>query len=159
MLTIEIVCVGRLKERYWTEACLEYCKRLTPWAKVRINELTEQRLVSDSDAQIEAVIAAEGERILAALPQKAYVVALCVEGKRLTSPALADTLSQAMLRGASAVCFVIGGSYGLSPAVKERAQLRLSMSDLTFPHQLARVMLLEQIYRCMSLLSGGKYHK
>jgi 23S rRNA (pseudouridine1915-N3)-methyltransferase len=159
MLNIDIICIGRLKEHYWNDACLEYAKRLTPWAKVRIAELSEERLFGDSAAQIDAVLAAEGERILAALPQKAYAVALCVEGKRLSSPALSKELSGVMLGGKSEIAFVIGGSFGLSQAVKDRAQLRLSMSDLTFPHQLARVMLLEQIYRCMSMLGGGKYHK
>jgi 23S rRNA (pseudouridine1915-N3)-methyltransferase len=159
MLTVDIICVGRLKERYWHDACEEYCKRLTPWAKVNIVEINEERCRNAAPSLIETVIAAEGERILSALPPKAYVIALCIEGKRMTSPALAEEISHVMLAGNSTLAFVIGGSYGLSPAVKTRADLRLSMSDLTFPHQFARVMLLEQIYRSMSIIQGGKYHK
>lgn len=159
MLSIDIVCVGRLKERYWRDACDEYIKRLTPWARVRIVEINEERCASISPSLIESAVAAEGERILAALPPKAFVVALCVEGKRMTSIELADEISHVMLFGDSSFAFVIGGSFGLSQEIKKHAQLRLSMSDLTFPHQLARVMLLEQIYRSMSIINGGKYNK
>lgn len=159
MLTIDIICVGSLKERYWRDACAEYCKRLTPWAKVRITEISEERGNPSTQSGIDAIIDAEGERIIAALPQKSVVIALCIEGKRMSSEQLAAEISNLMLSGNSSFAFIIGGSYGLSPRVKKRAQIRLSMSDMTFPHQLARVMLLEQIYRSMSIMSGGKYHK
>lgn len=159
MLTVNVICVGGLKERYWRDACAEYCKRLMSWAKVNIIEISEERCQNASPTVIESVVAAEGARILDALPQKALVVALCIEGKRMTSEQLADEISRGMLAGSSTFSFIIGGSYGLSPEVKRRAQLKFSMSDLTFPHQLARVMLLEQIYRSMSILAGGKYHK
>ena len=159
MLTVNVICVGGLKEHYWRDACAEYCKRLMSWAKVNIIEISEERCQNPSPAVIEAVIEAEGRRILDAMPQKAHVIALCIDGKRMTSVQLADEISRGMLDGNSTFAFVIGGSYGLSPQVKKRAQLKFSMSDLTFPHQLARVMLLEQIYRAMSILAGGKYHK
>jgi 23S rRNA (pseudouridine1915-N3)-methyltransferase len=159
MLTVEIVCVGGLKEAYWRDACSEYNKRLTPWAKVHVTEIAEERCANPSPAQIETVLAAEGARILAALPEQAYVVALCIEGEQMTSQQLSGKISQVMLSGNSTIAFVIGGSFGLSLAVKNRASLRFSMSKLTFPHQLSRVMLLEQFYRAMSILMGGKYHK
>lgn len=159
MLTVDIICVGNLKERYWRDACAEYIKRLTPWAKVTINELAEEHGKADNDAGIEAIICGEGQRILDAVGKKAYMIALCIEGKKFTSPALSEKLSDAMLGGSSTIAFVIGGSYGLSPEVKARADLKFSMSDLTFPHQLARVMLLEQIYRSLSIMNGTKYHK
>lgn len=159
MLTVEIVCVGGLKEAYWRDACAEYNKRLTPWAKVHVTEIAEERCANPSPAQIETVLAAEGARILAALPEQAYVVALCIEGEQMTSQQLSGKISQVMLSGNSTIAFVIGGSFGLSLAVKNRASLRFSMSKLTFPHQLSRVMLLEQFYRAMSILMGGKYHK
>jgi 23S rRNA (pseudouridine1915-N3)-methyltransferase len=159
MLTVEIVCVGGLKESYWRDACAEYCKRLTPWAKVHVTEIAEERCANPSPAQIEAVLAAEGTRILEALPEQAYVVALCIEGEQMTSQQLSEKISHVMLSGRSTIAFVIGGSFGLSLAVKNRALLRFSMSKLTFPHQLSRVMLLEQFYRAMSILMGGKYHK
>lgn len=159
MLNVDIICVGGLKERYWRDACAEYRKRLTPWAKVHIVEINEERGQNTSPSGIESVVTAEGSRIIAALPQKAVVVALCIEGERMTSKQLAGEISKRMLAGNSAFAFIIGGSYGLSSEVKNIAQLRFSMSDLTFPHQLARVMLLEQIYCAMSIIMGGKYHK
>jgi 23S rRNA (pseudouridine1915-N3)-methyltransferase len=159
MLTVDIVCVGGLKERYWRDACAEYCKRLTPWAKVNVVEIREERCQSTSSSGIESVIVSEGTRIIDALPQKSVVVALCIEGKRMTSEQLAGEISHWMLTGGSTFTFIIGGSYGLSQDVKNRAQLKLSMSDLTFPHQLARVMLFEQLYRSMSIIIGAKYHK
>lgn len=159
MLNVDIVCVGGLKERYWRDACAEYCKRLTPWAKLRIIEISEERCGNPSSAQIDAVLDAEGERILSAVPEHSFVIALCIEGKKLGSEKLAEKISDVMLSGRSHITFVIGGSFGLSKAVKARADFKFSMSDLTFPHQLARVMLLEQVYRAMSINMGGKYHK
>lgn len=159
MLTIDIICVGNLKERYWRDALNEYSKRLTPWAKLRITEIAEQRLFKDNETLIDSVLNEEGKRIISAIPEKSFTAALCIEGKRLTSKQLADSISGAMNSGQSSFSFIIGGSYGLSDEVKNRAQLKLSMSDMTFPHQLARVMLLEQIYRAMTIINGIKYHK
>ena len=157
---MNIICVGNLKEKYWREACEEYAKRLGAFCKFGIVELPESRLPkSYSDADIAKVIETEGERILAKLAPGGFVVAMCIEGKELSSPALAAQLERIAVNGRSRVDFVIGGSYGLSQAVKARADLRLSMSPMTFPHQLARVMLCEQIYRAFSINADTKYHK
>ncbi len=160
MLRVAVICIGSLKERYWRDACAEYEKRLGTFCKLSIVELAEERIAdSPSAAQIAQVLEAEGKRILAKIPAGAAVVPLCIEGKELSSPALASTFDKYANEGKSDIVLIIGGSHGLSDAVKERASLRLSMSPMTFPHQLARVMLLEQIYRAFQISSGGKYHK
>ncbi|MDD2956152.1 MAG: 23S rRNA (pseudouridine(1915)-N(3))-methyltransferase RlmH [Oscillospiraceae bacterium] len=160
MLGVTVLCVGKLKEAYLRDACGEYLKRLGGFCSPRVVELEEARVGQDpSAAQIERCLAEEGRRILEKIPQGAYAAALCIEGKEMDSPALAKVLEEIPLGGKSQVVFVIGGSWGLDGAVKERADLRLSMSRMTFPHQLARVMLLEQIYRGFQISSGGKYHK
>lgn len=155
-----VVCVGKLKEAYWREACAEYSKRLSAYLQLDIREIEEERAPRDpSPAQIDAVIRAEGQRILSRLPAGSTVIPLCIEGKPLTSPALAQELDTLAIHGKGHVTFVIGGSFGLSEEVKARAARRLSMSPMTFPHQLARVMLLEQLYRAAQISAGGKYHK
>lgn len=160
MLRVTLLCVGNLKECYWRNACAEYEKRLSAFCKLSIVELPEERLPdAPSAAQITQVLDAEGKRILAKIPANAAVVALCIEGKEMPSPAIAATLERFANDGKSDVVFIIGGSHGLSDAVKEKATLRLSMSPMTFPHQLARVMLLEQLYRAFQISGGGKYHK
>ena len=152
-----------MKETYWREACGEYAKRLGAFCKFNMIEVGESRLPkSYSEAEIAKVIESEGEKILETLDKNAagsYVMALCIEGKELSSPALAAQLEKIAVGGTGRVSFIIGGSYGLSDAVKARANLRLSMSPMTFPHQLARVMLLEQIYRAHKINAGEKYHK
>ncbi len=160
MLTVSVVCVGKLKEAYWREAIAEYTKRLGVFCKLSVIEVAEERLPENpSAAQIAATLEAEGERILTRVPKDAMLVALCIEGKELDSPALATYMQRQTIAGISHIAFVIGGSWGLSERVKQRAGLRLSMSPMTFPHQLARVMLLEQIYRAFHIAAGGKYHK
>lgn len=160
MLSIELWCVGGLKESYWKAACAEYSKRLGAWANVTVHELREQPLPKDaSPTKIEASLRAEGIRLLAALPKDACMTALCVEGRELDSEALAQALERRMTRGQSKFCYVIGGSHGLSPEVKARADEKLSLSRMTMPHMLARVFLLEQLYRAMSILHGANYHK
>lgn len=160
MQKVQIVCIGKLKEHYWREACAEYEKRLRPFADFSIRELPEARLPeAPSKAQIDAALATEGARILAACGEGGILFPLCIEGKALDSPALAEQLRQAAVGGAGRVCFVIGSSFGLSESVKRAGKLRLSMSAMTFPHQLARVMLCEQIYRAYQILNHGKYHK
>ena len=141
MLNITIVCVGNLKESYLREAEAEYKKRLTAYASLKIIEL------KDSDP------------IIPHLPKKAYKIALCVEGKEISSEQLSEILSDVPVRGYSEVCFIIGSSYGMSAEVKARADLRLSVSKLTFPHQLMRVLLLEAIYRAFNIRKGTRYHK
>jgi 23S rRNA (pseudouridine1915-N3)-methyltransferase len=160
MLKVTVLCVGGLKEAYWRDACAEYQKRLGAFCRLDVVELDEAPAPKKaSDAQLQAVVDAEGKRILQKIPAGAAVAALCIEGKMMDSPELAERLSRMTVEGVSEIVFVIGGSWGLSDEVKRRAALRLSMSRMTFPHQLARVMLLEQIYRAFQISSGGKYHK
>lgn len=160
MLHVTVLCVGKLKERYWREACDEYAKRLSSFCKFRLIEVAEERLPDNpSAAQIDATLQAEGERLLAQVPKDSVTIALCIEGKEMDSPSLASYIEKIAVEGASHVTLLIGGSWGLSDAVKQRAKLRFSMSPLTFPHQLARVMLLEQLYRAFQIQNSGKYHK
>ena len=160
-MNIEIICVGKLKEKYWQDAADEYLKRLGRFAKLTVTELPEERLRGSSPADEEAVIRAEGEAILGKLqpgPQS-IIIALAVNGKRLTSEGLSEKIAQLGLEGKSRVVFVIGGSLGLSEDVLNAADLKLSFSDFTFPHQLMRVILLEQIYRAFKITAGETYHK
>ncbi len=160
MLTITLACVGKLKEAYWRDACAEYEKRLGAFCRLQIVEVAEERLPdTPSAAQITAAIEAEGGRLLSRIPAGASMIALCIEGKELSSEALSKQLTQWAVDGVSHIAFVIGGSYGLSDAVKRESRLRLSFSPMTFPHQLARILALEQIYRSFHIASGGKYHK
>ncbi len=160
MLKIKIITVGSLSEPHWKEACDEYKKRLTGAASVTEVQLKEEKLKSSpSDAEIVRALDAEGERILSEIPKRALVVPLCIEGKSFSSEELASKISSAANAGNSEICFIIGSSYGLSEKVKAAGDFKLSMSALTFPHQLARVMLYETLYRCVSIISGGKYHK
>ncbi len=159
MQTIQILALGKCKEGYLREACREYEKRLSRYCRLQITELEPAALSQNpSEKEIAAALEKEGAELLKRA--KGYCIAMCIEGKQLTSPGLAEKLEQAAQGGDSgAVTFLIGSSYGLAPAAKQRAQLRLSMSAMTFPHQLARVMLLEQIYRGYQILAGTKYHK
>lgn len=160
MLNVHIICVGKLKEAFYTDAAAEYAKRLGGYCKLTVTELAEERLPENpSRAQIDAALAREGEAVLQRLPKGALTVALCVEGRLLSSEDLAESLGQWMLLGRSTLVFLIGSSHGLAPVVKERAALRLSMSPMTFPHHLARVMLLEQLYRAFKINEGSGYHK
>ena len=148
MLRIQLICVGKLKERFYIDACDEYFKRLQRYCALERAELPE---TGDLER--------DGAAVLSRIPAGSFVVALCVEGEAFSSEELAELLSEQTLRGKSRVTFVIGGSDGLSDAVKKAADVRLSMSRMTFPHHLARVMVLEQIYRAFNILGGGKYHK
>ena len=160
MLHVRLICVGKLKEKFYREACAEYEKRLKGYCKLEIIELTEQRLPdSPSQAQIDAALAKEAEAIRAKIPAGSAVVAMCIEGGTLSSGQFADKLSKWMGSGVSHISVLIGGSCGLDESLKKSAQLRLSMSPMTFPHHLARVMVLEQLYRALNIASGGKYHK
>ncbi len=160
MLNVSLLCVGKLKEAYWRDACAEYEKRLGAFCHFRLIEVSEERLPDNPSAsQIAATVEAEGKRLLEQLPKDCAVVPLCIEGKEMDSPSLAARIQKWAVEGTSHIAFVIGGSWGLSDAVKNRAALRLSMSPMTFPHQLARVMVLEQVYRAFQISIGGKYHK
>lgn len=159
MRNIRLITVGRLKESYLSQGCAEYLKRLSASARVQVVELDEVRLPErPSAAQIAAALAAEGEKILDKAKGSA-LIALCVEGDMLSSEQLAAKLDALEVQGSSAMSFTIGSSFGLDDAVKQAAVLRLSFSRMTFPHQLMRLMLCEQLYRACSISAGGKYHK
>ena len=152
--------MGKLKEKYLRDACAEYEKRLGAFCKLNIIELPNVALPDNpSPAQIEAGYIQEGKRILEKVSQGSLVYAMCIEGEQRSSEQFSAELSQAAVDGYSNITFIIGGSFGLSDEVKKSSKKKLSMSEMTFPHQLARVMLLEQIYRAFQISSGGKYHK
>jgi 23S rRNA (pseudouridine1915-N3)-methyltransferase len=160
MLNVTLICVGKLKEKFYIAAVEEYRKRLRAHCRLEILELPEERLPDGpSQALIDGALDREADRILARVPRNAALVALCVEGKLLSSEELAKQFNTFAVGGDSALCFVIGGSFGLHERVKRAARLRLSMSPMTFPHHLARVMVLEQIYRAFQISAGTKYHK
>ena len=149
---VNILCVGRLKERFYADACAEYQKRLGRYCRLDLVELPEQRLGdAPSDAEIAAALAREADSLIARLPRSGAVIALCVEGQALSSLQLSDAMAQYAGRGVPQLTFLIGGSFGLTERVKRKAALRLSLSAMTFPHHLARVMLLEQIYRAYQI--------
>ena len=158
MLNIKVIVVGKLKEKYLTDACGEYIKRIGRFASITVTEISECRLSDEpTEKEIEKALEREGENIIKAA--SGYVIPMCIEGKHLTSEQLADKMEQIPLDGNSTVSFIIGSSHGLAENVKKIGQLKLSMSNMTFPHQLARVMLLEQIYRAFMINGGGRYHK
>ena len=160
MFAMTVICAGKLKEAFYTAAAGEYLKRLQAYCDCRILEIPEQRLPdSPGRAQIAAALKKEAEQIEKKLPRGAWFCCLTPEGRRLSSPQLAETLASIKLSGHSGAVFLIGSSYGIDPALKQRADLLLSMSDMTFPHHLARVMLLEQLYRAETIQAGAKYHK
>ena len=160
MLNVKLICVGKMREKFYIDAFEEYRKRLQAYCRLELAEITEQRL-SDRPAEkeIAAALEREGQEILKAVPADAYLVALCVEGKQMPSEGMAALIAARESSGKPKLCFVIGGSYGLAPAVKARADRRLSMSEMTFPHHLARVMLIEQVYRGFKINEGSQYHK
>jgi 23S rRNA (pseudouridine1915-N3)-methyltransferase len=159
MLTVQIICIGKLKETFWREACAEYCKRLQAFCKFNIVELPETKLPDHlSETQIMAALKDEGRRILS-VAGNSTLFALCIEGRQLSSEQLAEKISTLSINGTSTVSFIIGSSFGLSDEVKQSADFKLSMSPMTFPHQLARVMLCEQVYRAFQINNNGKYHK
>ena len=160
MQKVTILCVGKLKEKFYMDAAAEYAKRLSRYCKLELVELPEERLPEDpSPAQIEAALLKEAAAIRAKLPSGAALVALCVEGELRSSAARDRQMADWASQGVGQLVFLIGGSFGLHPSIKEAAKLRLSMSPMTFPHHLARVMVLEQIYRAYQINAGTRYHK
>ena len=160
MLSVHLICVGKLKEKFYADACAEYAKRLGAYCRLTVAELPEEKLPPrPSQAQIGAALAKEAQAIRAKLPPACAVTALCVEGKPRSSEELAGLLRTWENGGLSRLAFLIGGSYGLDEGLKGEAQVKLSMSPMTFPHHLARVMLLEQLYRGFKINEGGTYHK
>ncbi len=159
-MNITIICVGKLKERFYLDAAQEYQKRLAGYCRLQLLELPEVRLPDQpTQGEISAALAKERDAVLSRLPKNAKIIALCIEGKELSSPKLAEQIRQWTVGGSSHLVFFIGGSYGLHPDLKQLAHFRLSMSPMTFPHHLARVMLLEQIYRAFKINEGSRYHK
>ena len=160
MQNVTVLCVGKLKEKFYDGACAEYQKRLTGCCKLSLVELSEERLPENpSAAQIEAALEREAAAIEERLPRGGMLVALCVEGEGLSSEQLAETLARCAVNGVPRITFLIGGSFGLAGRIKRAADMRLSMSPMTFPHHLARVMLLEQLYRAYQIQNKTKYHK
>lgn len=157
---IRIIAVGKIKERFLQDGILEYEKRLRPYAKIQIIEIPEEKRPTSATPPIEqAAMAKEGERILASIPEGSYVVALDVNGEDWSSTALAQALSRRELAGNNQIAFIIGGDLGLAPAVISQSNLRLSLSRMTFTHPIARLLIIEQIYRAFRILRGEPYHK
>ena len=160
MQRILVICIGKMKERFYIDAAAEYAKRLSRYCRLEVLELPETRLPEDpSPAQIEQALRREAEAVRSRLPASCRVVALCVEGHMRSSEELAGLLADCAQSGEKGLAFLIGGSFGLHPELKNQADVRLSMSPMTFPHHLARVMLLEQLYRGFQINEGGRYHK
>lgn len=157
-MNINLIVIGKLKEDYLRSACAEYVKRLSRFCTFELHELDECRLSENpSEKEIAAALGKEAEQIKRFA--KGMIIPMCIEGKQLSSTDFSDKIASAGVNGFSTVTFIIGSSFGLAPEIKAMGQFRLSMSKMTFPHQLARVMLLEQIYRAFQISGGGKYHK
>ena len=160
MLNVTICCVGKLKENYLRAACDEYIKRLGSFCKVNVIELNEEKLSQKpSENEIKAALQSKGRAILSKIPPQCAVISMCIEGEMMSSEALAKSINSIAVSGTSNIFFIIGSSFGLSDEVKKASNIKLSMSKMTFPHQLVRVLLLEQIYRSFQINSNGKYHK
>lgn len=160
MFEITLLAMGKLKEKFYISACEEYAKRLGAYCKFNLLELPEVRLPEDpSPAEIAAGLEKEADTIFSKIPKGAWLCIFTPEGKELSSEAFAKKLADVKLAGKSSVCFLIGSSFGISPRVKAAADFKLSMGPMTFPHHLARVMVLEQLYRAEAIQAGSKYHK
>ena len=160
MFDITLITMGKLKEKFYISAAAEYTKRLSGYCRFTLLELPEVRLPEDpSPAEISAGLEKEAELIFAKIPKGAWFCTLTPEGKELSSEAFAAKMRDVKLSGKSSACFLIGSSFGMSPRVKTRADLKLSMGPMTFPHHLARIMVLEQLYRAEAIQAGSKYHK
>lgn len=159
-MKITILAVGKLKEKYWKQAMLEYEKRLGPYSKIEIIEVPDEKAPENmSDKEIEQVKEKEGQRLLAKIKPQATVITLEIQGKMLSSEGLAKELQQRMTQGQSDFVFIIGGSNGLHHDVLKRSNYALSFSKMTFPHQMMRVVLIEQVYRAFKIMRGEAYHK
>ena len=160
MFSITVLAMGKLKEKFYLEAAKEYAMRLGAYCKFQLLELPEYRLPQNpSDAEIQAGLAREAAMLRGKMPKDCWKCVLTPEGTQLSSPALAEKLRQIKLRGISSACFLIGSSFGLDKSIKREADFQLSMSKMTFPHHLARIMVLEQLYRAETIQAGAKYHK
>ena len=159
-MKLTVLCVGKVKEKFYRDAILEYTKRLSRYCKLDIIEVADEKTEeAASETEIRQIKDKEGERILKNIKEDAYVICLCIEGKQLDSEELAGKIENLGIQGTSHIYLVIGGSLGLSDAVIRRADFKLSFSKMTFPHQLMRVILLEQIYRAYRIMNNEPYHK
>ena len=159
-MNITLICVGKCREKYWSDAVSEYQKRLSRYAKLEIIEVRDEKTPEEASAREEDLIRnTEGERILAKIPENAYLICTAIDGRTYDSVGMSGEISSLMVRGESHLVFVIGGSIGLSEAVLKKADERWSFSKLTFPHQLMRVILLEQLYRSFRIMNHEPYHK
>ena len=157
---ITLIAMGKLKEKFYLSAAAEYEKRMKGYCQFKILELPEVRLPEDpSPAEITAGLEKEADLILSKIPKGAWFCVLTPEGKMLSSEALAEKMKDVKLSGKSSACFLIGSSFGMAQRIKDKADFKLSMSPMTFPHHLARVMVLEQLYRAEAIQAGSKYHK
>lgn len=160
MVNVKIIAVGKLKEPYFREAFDEYAKRLSTFCRLTVEEVEQEKLSdTPSEKETEKALMTEAESILRKIPAGSCVIPMCIEGKRLGSEEFAGFIGKEISGGTGNLVFVIGGSFGLSDKVKACGKLRLSMSEMTFPHRLARIMLAEQLYRAFSILNNRKYHK
>ncbi len=160
MIKIRIIALGKLKESYLREAAEEYSKRLSRYCSLEITELNPVKLPDNpKDSEIETALANEKETILSKIQKGSRIIALCIEGKQISSEDLGEIISNSANFGSGDLTFIIGSSYGLSSEIKNRADVKISMSKMTFTHQMARVILLEQIYRAFKINEGGSYHK
>lgn len=159
-MNITVIALGKLKEKYLTDAISEYSKRISAYGKLQIIELNPVRLSDNpSQTEIDNALSKEAEEIKKKIPNNSYVFSLCIEGKEKSSESFAKAINDAAINGKSNIVFIIGSSFGLSPEIKSLSDFKLSFSPMTFPHQLMRVMLLEQIYRAFQINNNGKYHK
>ena len=160
MVSVTLIAVGKIKEKYLREALDEYAKRLSAYCKFEVVEVKDEKTPdSPSTREKQLVLEKEGERISAKIPQGAAVISLCVEGKQMTSERFAELISGYSIRGISKIAFIIGGSFGLDEKIKALSDVRLSFSEMTFPHMLMRVILAEQLYRGFTITEGKTYHK
>ncbi len=159
-MKITIICLGKIKEKFYREALAEYVKRLSKYCKLEIIELADEKTPDGaSDLQCDQIMLKEANRINDRLPENAYIIATAIEGRRFDSEGFANHINNAMLKGKSHIVFIIGGSLGIHSSIKEKADILISFSDMTFPHQLMRVILSEQIYRAFRIINKEPYHK
>lgn len=161
MLKITVLCVGNLKEKYLKDAVCEYLKRLDKYCNVEVVEVEEHKLTKNNlyPSDISICLDKEADKIISKIPKNSYIISLCIEGSMYSSEGFCKLISEKMIDGAGSMCFIIGGSWGLSNKIKNLSDVKLSMSKMTFPHQLTRVILCEQLYRVFQILNCGKYHK
>lgn len=161
MQNVTIIAMGKVQKGFMLDGCEEYIKRLKPMCSLKIIQLDDVQLMEKNinDTLIQKTLDREAEEIIKNIPKQSYVISMCIEGKQISSEDTAKLFSDKAVEGFSNICFIIGSSHGLSDKVKQLSHFKMSMSKMTFPHQLARVMLLEQIYRAFSIINGSKYHK